>query len=108
MSPARSVRIPAAGLGLLAAAILLSLTSPSLASINWDGTRMVPVTAAPKYCSGAFRYAARDGNEDIAPQSPVQIFAAERRFARTRFAARAMRGLEADRSRLLALNLMCG
>jgi len=94
--------------GFLTAAALFSFSAQGHASINWVGTLMVPVTAAPKYCSGAFRYAARDGNEDIAPQSPVQIFAAERRFARTRFAARAMRGLEADRSRLLALNLMCG
>ena len=30
---------------------------------------MVPATSAPKYCSGAFRYAARDGNSDIAPLS---------------------------------------
>ena len=51
---------------------------------------MVPAIAAPKYCSGAFRYAARDGNSDIAPLSPVQVFANDRRFARTRYAARAM------------------
>jgi hypothetical protein len=96
-------------LGLpLAAAVLLFLPSQSLASINWVGTRLVPVTAAPHYCSGAFRYAARDGNEDITPLSPVQAFANDRRFARTRFAARAMSGLEAERSRLLAHNAMCG
>jgi hypothetical protein len=92
----------------LAAVLLLFLTSPGLASINWPGTLLTPVTAAPKYCSGAFRYAARDGNEDITPLSPVQIFANERRFARTRYAARAMNGLEAERSRLLALNAICG
>jgi hypothetical protein len=92
----------------LAAAFLVSLGSQSLASINWVGTLMVPVTAAPKYCSGAFRYAARDGNDDIAPLSPVQAFANDRRFARTRYAARAMSGLETERSRLNALNAMCG
>jgi hypothetical protein len=86
---------------------LLSLTSQGHATINWAGTLLTPVTAATKYCSGAFRYAARDGNDDIAPQSPVQIFANDRRFARTRYAARSMRGLEAERSRLHALNEMC-
>ena len=94
--------------GLLTAAAVLSVSVPGHASINWAGTLMMPVTAAAKYCSGAFRYAARDGNEDITPQSPVQIFASERRFARTRYAARAMRGLESERSRLHALNGMCG
>ena len=104
MSPSRFTR-----LGLpLAAAILFSLTSQCLASINWAGTQLVPVTVTPKYCSGAFRFAARDGNEDIAPLSPVQIFANERRVARTRYAARAMNGLEAEHSRLLARNAMCG
>jgi hypothetical protein len=88
--------------------MLFSLTSQSVASINWAGTLLVPVTSAPKYCSGAFRFAARDGNEDIAPVSPVQMFANERRFVRTRHAARAMRGLEAGHSRLHALDAMCG
>ena len=104
MSPSRTH-----WLGLpLAAAILVSLSAPSLASINWAGTRMMPVTITPKYCSGAFRYAARDGNDDIAPLSPVQAFANDRHFARTRYAARAMSGLEMERSRLNALNAMCG
>jgi len=92
----------------LAAAILLSLTSHSSASINWVGTLMVPATSVAKACSGAFRYAARDGNEDIEPLSDVRAFAASRRFARTRYASRAMAGLEVERSRLLALNVMCG
>ena len=95
-------------IGCLTAVTLLSLTAQSHATINWAGTLLTPVTAAPKYCSGAFRYAARDGNDDIAPQSPVEVFAKDRRFARTRFAARAMRGLEAERSRVHALNAMCG
>jgi hypothetical protein len=109
MSPSRSSPVATLTFGLpLAAAILFFLTSQSFASINWAGTLLTPVTSAPKYCSGAFRYAARDGNEDIAPVSPVQIFANERRFVRTRYAARAMSGLEAERSRLHALNAMCG
>ena len=36
------------------------------------------------------------------------MFANERRFARTRYAARAMQGLEPERSRVHALTLMCG
>ena len=42
----------------LAAVALLFLTSPSPASINQAGALLVPATSAPKYCSGAFRYAA--------------------------------------------------
>jgi hypothetical protein len=91
----------------LSAAMLLSGEAPSFASINWVGTSMVPSTV-PKSCSGAFRYAARDGNGDIMPLSPVQAFANDRLFARTRYAARAMSGLEPERSRVLALNAMCG
>jgi len=91
----------------LTAVTLFSLTSSGVASINLPGALMVP-TSAPKYCSGAFRYAARDGNSDIAPLSAVQMFAIERHFARTRYAARAMQGLEPERSRVHALTLMCG
>ena len=36
------------------------------------------------------------------------MFANDRRFARTRYAARAMQGLEPERSRVNALTLMCG
>jgi hypothetical protein len=92
----------------MTAAVLFSLGSPGTASINLPGALMVPAVSAPKYCSGAFRYAARDGNSDIAPLSPVQMFANDRRFARTRYAARAMQGLEPERSRVNALTLMCG
>ena len=92
----------------MTAAVLFSLTSPSAASVNLPGALMVPAISAPKYCSGAFRYAARDGNSDIAPLSAVQMFAIERHFARTRYAARAMQGLEPERSRVHALTLMCG
>ena len=95
-------------LALLSAAILLSANAPAHASINWAGTLLVPSTMIFKSCSGAFRFAARDGNEDIAPLSPVQAFANDRRFARMRYATRAMAGLEAERSRLVALNTMCG
>jgi hypothetical protein len=93
---------------LFAAAILMAASSPGLASINWAGTLLMPATVVSKSCSGAFRYAARDGNDDIAPLSPVQAFADDRRFNRTRYAARAMAGLEPERSRVLAYNTMCG
>jgi hypothetical protein len=92
----------------IAAAVVVSLTSSGNASINLPGALMVPAISAPKYCSGAFRYAARDGNSDIAPLSAVQMFASERRFARTRYAMRAMQGLEPERSRVHALTMMCG
>ena len=49
-----------------------------------------------------------DGNSDIAPLSDVQVFANNRRFARTRYSERAMLGLGAERSRLHALTVMCG
>ena len=55
--------------GCLTAVTLFSIPAQSHASINWAGTLMTPVTAAPQYCSGAFRYAARDGNDDIAKLS---------------------------------------
>ena len=104
MFPSRTIR-----LGLpLAAALLFSLTSQSVASINWAGTLLNPATMSPQYCSGAFRFAARDGNEDIAPLSPVQIFANDRHLVRTRLASRAMAGLEAERSRINARTAMCG
>ena len=105
MSPSRCLQLTGP---LLSAAILLSVTSQAQASINWAGTMLVPSTMIFKSCSGAFRFAARDGNEDIAPVSPVQAFAADRRFARTRYAGRAMSGLEADLSRLFVLASMCG
>ncbi len=105
MSPSRCLQLTGP---LLSAAILLSFTCPSQASINWAGTMLVPSTMILKNCSGAFRFAARDGNEDIAPVSPVQAFAADRRFARTRYAGRAMAGLEPERSRLFVITSMCG
>ena len=105
MSPSRCLQLTGP---LLSAAILFLSTAQSQASINWAGTMLVPSTMIFKSCSGAFRFAARDGNEDIAPVSPVHAFAADRRFARTRFAGRAMAGLEPDRSRLFVLASMCG
>jgi hypothetical protein len=98
----KALRLP------LAAAIVLSLTSSSFASINLAGALLTPAVSTPKRCSGAFRYAARDGNSDIAPISDVQAFAKDRRFARTRTTERAMFGLESERSRLHAMTLMCG
>jgi hypothetical protein len=106
MSPSCWSKVPLR-LPLVAVALLV-LTSPGLASINQAGALLVPTTTAPKYCSGAFRYAARDGNSDIAPLSAVQAFANDRRFARTRYSERAMFGLGAERSRLHALTAMCG
>ena len=92
----------------LACLAFLSLTSSSSPKVSLPGALMVPATAVPKYCSGAFRYAARDGNSDITPLSPVQQFANDRQFARTRYAARALQGLEPERSRVHALTMMCG
>ena len=94
--------------GVLAATVLLSFASPGFASINLAGALMVPTSSPSKYCSGAFRYAARDGNSDIVPLSAGQAFANDRRMARTRYSALAMSGLGVERSRLHALNLMCG
>ena len=96
------------GLPLVAAALLASLPSQGFAKINQAGALMVPATAAPKSCSGAFRYAARVGNSDIVTISPVQLFADDRRLARTRYTGRAMAGFGADRSPVLAANTMCG
>ncbi len=45
---------------------------------------------------------------DIVTVSPVQVFAEDRRLARTRYTSRAMVGLGADRSPLHVLNVMCG
>ena len=104
MSPSRCFTVGP----LLSAVVLFSLTAQSQASINWDGTLMTPSTSFIRSCSGAFRYAARDGNGDIAPLSAGQSFARDRRFARTRYAARAMAGLETERSRLFSVNAMCG
>jgi hypothetical protein len=92
----------------LSAVLLLSLTSPGTAKINEAAVVLAPVTAAAKSCSGAFRYAARVGNNDIVAISPVQIFAADRRLAKTRYTGRALAGLGTERSPLLSANTMCG
>lgn len=103
MVSSRSFRL--AGVGL-AGALLFS--SPSFAKINQAGALMVPVIAAPKSCSGAFRYAARVGNSDIVSVSPVQVFAEDRRLAKTRYTGRAMSGFDTERSPVLSANTMCG
>ena len=105
MTPSRWARLT--GLPLCAAALLFSLPSQGLAKINQAGALLVPATAAPKSCSGAFRYAARVGNRDIMAVSPVQVFAEDRRLARTRYTSRAMVGLGAERSTLMLSNTMC-
>ena len=97
------------GFGLpLVAALLISATSSSYASISIASTTLTPVMSAPKRCSGAFRFAARDGNSDIMPISVAQAVANDRRFAMTRYSERALFGLQAERSRLHAQTLMCG
>ena len=106
MAPLRRFRSTV--LPLCAAASLFFLPSQAFAKVNQAGALLVPVTAAPKSCSGAFRYAARVGNSDIVTVSPVQIFADDRRLARTRYTGRAMAGFGADRSPVLAANTMCG
>src|SRR5215212_5771419 len=95
-------------LPLVAAVSLIFSPSPGLAKVNQAGALMVPAAAAPKSCSGAFRYAARVGNSDIVTVSPVQLFAADRRLAKTRYTSRAMAGLGPERSPVLAANTMCG
>jgi len=106
MIPSRWFR--SAGLPLVAATLLVFVPSGGFAKINQAGALMVPVTAAAKSCSGAFRYAARVGNSDIVTVSPVQLFADDRRLARTRYTSRAMAGFGAERSAVLAANTMCG
>ncbi len=93
---------------LAAAAVLFSLISPGLASINQAAASPLQITMAPKSCSGAFRYAARTGNDDIVEVSPVQAFAKDRRLARMRYAGRGMSDAEPAVSRLIVLTAMCG
>jgi hypothetical protein len=92
----------------ISAVLLLSLTSPSVAKINEAAVVLAPVIAAAKSCSGAFRYAARVGNNDIVAISPVQVFAADRRLARTRYSGRALAGPGTEGSPILSANTMCG
>ena len=86
---------------------LISLQSPAFASINQVGALLSPVTVISKSCSGAFRYAARVGNTDIVTISPARKFAEDRRLSRTRYTSRAMVGLGAERSVVMASNTMC-
>ena len=93
---------------LAAAAGLFCLASPVSASINQAGAFAPPAAAILKSCSGAFRYAARTGNDDIVEISPVQAFARDRRLARMRYAGRGMSDAEPAVSRLIVLTTMCG
>jgi len=86
---------------------LISQQSPGFASINPAGALLSPMTMTPKTCSGAFRYAAREGNTDIVTISPARVFAEDRKLARTRYSSRAMVGLGAERSLLMSSNTMC-
>ena len=105
MFPSRWLRL--SGFALLTAAALFCQVPQGVASINQAGALLVPVTAAPKSCSGAFRYAARVGNNDIITVSPVQLFAEDRRLSRTRYTSRAMVGLGAERSPVVLSSTMC-
>ena len=96
------------GLAFVAGALLVFLPSESSAKINQAGLLLVPTVVAPKSCSGAFRYAARVGNSDIVTVSAVQVFAEDRRLARTRYTGRAMSGFDTERSPVLSANTMCG
>jgi hypothetical protein len=94
-------------LSLLAATGVLVLTSPGFASVNLADPAM-PASYAPRYCSGAFRYAARLGNADIVALAPAQVFANDRRL--TRLLRRTRTGDDADSgiARLTAPTAMCG
>jgi hypothetical protein len=106
MAPSRWFRW--AGLPLVAAAVLIFPASPAFAKINQASALLMPMTMTPKSCSGAFRYAARVGNSDIVTVSPVQVFAEDRRLAKTRYTGRAMAGFATEHSPLLLANTMCG
>jgi hypothetical protein len=93
---------------LAAAAVCLFFTFPASASINQAGAFVPPAAALSKSCSGAFRYAARTGNDDIVEVSPVQAFAKDRRLSRMRYAGRGMSDAEPVVSRLIVLTAMCG
>jgi len=92
----------------LVAAILFSSASSVTASIGQAGAFVSPTAALSKSCSGAFRYAARTGNDDIVEVSPVQAFARDRRLSRMRYAGRGMSDAEPAVSRLMVLTTMCG
>jgi hypothetical protein len=62
------------------AAVLFALTSQGSASIGTVEVGAIKV--AKRYCSGAFRYAARMGNDEIVTPAPAQVFANDRRFYR--------------------------
>ncbi|MEJ0073963.1 MAG: hypothetical protein WDO17_00710 [Alphaproteobacteria bacterium] len=94
-------------LSLLALVAMIPLQSQSLASINEAGALLSPITVTARTCSGAFRYAAREGNSDIVTISPAHMFAEDRRLTRTRYTSRAMVGLGAERSVLMSSNTMC-
>ena len=91
----------------LALVAVIPLQSQCFANINQAGALLTPIVATPKTCSGAFRYAAREGNTDIVTISPAHLFAEDRRLSRTRYTSRAMVGLGAERSVLMSSNTMC-
>ena len=85
-------------------AAVLACSAPALAGIDPGGTATFSV-ASSKSCSGAFRYAARIGNNDIVMLSAAQLFASDHRFVRARVAGR---GIIPERATWNALTAMCG
>ena len=100
MAPSRRV-LP----WLLAAASLAFLT-PALAHV--DLADPMPAGYAKRYCSGAFRYAARLGNADIVALAPAQVFANDRRLTRMLRRMRAEDEAGSSIARLTAPTAMCG
>src|SRR5205814_2348744 len=79
-------------LSCIALLAVISLQSQSLASLNEAGALLSPITLTPKSCRGAFRYAARDGNNDVVTISVVHIFDADRRLYGCRSRSRVVDG----------------
>jgi len=111
MPSSRWLKLVCTSIRPLAAAaplLFLTLTVSASASLRPDGALMPAAAGVSKYCSGAFRYAARTGNDDIVEVSPVQAFAKDRRLSRMRYAGRGMSDAEPVGSRLIVLTAMCG
>ena len=93
-------------LWFLALVALISLHSEGFANINQAGALLSPITVAPKSCSGAFRYAARVGNNDIIRSARADLRRGPPAFPHALHLARDA-GLGADRSVLMSSNTMC-
>ena len=94
-----------------ALALMVAMTAapgPAFAGIDPAGIGTAPATTSAKSCSGAFRYAAREGNDDIVVLSAAHVFARDHRLARARFAGRAVTAEGFETSRWHTLTAMCG